>query len=99
MRQCKNARAVSFSGLCETALKRVSVALIQFGVIAGLDPAIHLLAKKMDPRVKPAGDDGNESIRPKHALVLVPAPPTKFEFSFLKANLMVRSAWRIIFSP
>jgi hypothetical protein len=26
-------------------------------VIAGLDPAIHLLAKKMDPRVKPAGDD------------------------------------------
>jgi len=30
-------------------------------VIAGLDPAIHLLsqkrlAKKMDPRVKPAGD-------------------------------------------
>jgi hypothetical protein len=32
-------------------------------VIAGLDPAIHLLrkkllAKKMDPRVKPAGDAG-----------------------------------------
>jgi hypothetical protein len=31
-------------------------------VIAGLDPAIHLLrkkvlAKKMDPRVKPAGDE------------------------------------------
>jgi hypothetical protein len=26
-------------------------------VIAGLDPAIHLLANKMDPRVKPAGDD------------------------------------------
>jgi hypothetical protein len=31
-------------------------------VIAGLDPAIHLLckmrlAKRMDPRVKPAGDD------------------------------------------
>jgi hypothetical protein len=25
-------------------------------VIAGLDPAIHLLSKKMDPRVKPAGD-------------------------------------------
>ena len=25
-------------------------------VIAGLDPAIHLLPKKMDPRVKPAGD-------------------------------------------
>jgi hypothetical protein len=25
-------------------------------VIAGLDPAIHLLAKKMDPRVRPAGD-------------------------------------------
>jgi hypothetical protein len=28
-----------------------------FGVIAGLDPAIHLAAKKMDPRVKPGGDD------------------------------------------
>jgi hypothetical protein len=28
------------------------------GVIAGLDPAVHLLAKKMDPRVKPAGDAG-----------------------------------------
>jgi hypothetical protein len=32
-------------------------------VIAGLDPAIHqlremLLAKRMDPRVKPAGDAG-----------------------------------------
>jgi hypothetical protein len=32
-------------------------------VIAGLDPAIHLVrnnrhAKKMDPRVKPAGDGG-----------------------------------------
>jgi len=26
-------------------------------VIAGLDPAIHLFAKAMDPRVKPAGDD------------------------------------------
>jgi hypothetical protein len=25
-------------------------------VIAGLDPAIHLLAKKMGPRVKPGGD-------------------------------------------
>ena len=28
-------------------------------VIAGLDPAIHLLAKSMDPRVKPAGDSGD----------------------------------------
>jgi hypothetical protein len=26
------------------------------GVIAGLDPAIQLFAKRMDPRVKPAGD-------------------------------------------
>jgi hypothetical protein len=25
-------------------------------VMAGLDPAIHLLTKKMDPRVKPGGD-------------------------------------------
>jgi len=31
--------------------------VITFGVIAGLDPAIHFLAKRMDPRVKPAGDD------------------------------------------
>ena len=29
-------------------------------VIAGLDPAIHLHAKKMDPRVKPAGDEYSE---------------------------------------
>jgi hypothetical protein len=28
------------------------------GIVAGLDPVIHLLAKKMDPRVKPAGDAG-----------------------------------------
>jgi hypothetical protein len=38
-------------------------------VIAGLDPAIHLLSKKMDPRVKPAGDelgrDGASLPRPK----------------------------------
>jgi tripartite-type tricarboxylate transporter receptor subunit TctC len=44
--------------------------MIQFGVIAGLDPAIHLLAKWMDPRVKPAGDEGDESIRPKRRLAL-----------------------------
>jgi polar amino acid transport system substrate-binding protein len=30
----------------------------KLSIIAGLDPAIHLLAKKMDPRVKPAGDGG-----------------------------------------
>jgi len=29
---------------------------LTFNLIAGLDPAIHPLAKKMDPRVKPAGD-------------------------------------------
>jgi hypothetical protein len=29
-----------------------------FWVIAGLDPAIHPFAKWMDPRVKPAGDEG-----------------------------------------
>jgi hypothetical protein len=29
-----------------------------FWVIAGLDPAILPLAKGMDPRVKPAGDEG-----------------------------------------
>jgi hypothetical protein len=39
-------------------------------VMAGLDPAIHHLAKKMDPRVKPAGDnsvspEGATSSRPK----------------------------------
>jgi hypothetical protein len=47
-------------------------------VIAGLDPAIHLLrktplAKRMDPRVKPAGDTGEwmsaVSIPPGPALV------------------------------
>jgi len=50
-------------------LRRLPVERTQHGwhclssVIAGLDPAIHLLrktilAKKMDPRVKPAGDAG-----------------------------------------
>src|SRR5215471_12544485 len=39
-------------------------------VMAGLDPAIHLLAKKMDPRVKPAGDElgpdaPSQPLRPK----------------------------------
>jgi hypothetical protein len=38
----------------------------------GLDPAIHLLVKKMDPRVKPwvkpAGDPWNDSKRSKSAL-------------------------------
>jgi hypothetical protein len=33
------------------------------GVIAGLDPAIHLFAKKMDPRVKPAGDAQVNQVR------------------------------------
>jgi hypothetical protein len=47
-------------------------------VIAGLDPAIHPFrkknfdAKKMDPRVKPAGDAAGRAstglIRPGHAL-------------------------------
>jgi hypothetical protein len=30
--------------------------LVLSAVIAGLDPAIQLLTKMMDPRVKPAGD-------------------------------------------
>ena len=32
-------------------------------VIAGLDPAIQLLTKKMDPRVKPAGDDDRSPVQ------------------------------------
>ena len=45
-------------------------------VIAGLDPAIHLVAKKcffgvlrstMDPRVKPAGDRGRTGLESKSA--------------------------------
>jgi hypothetical protein len=35
-------------------LERVSLTL--FDVITGLDPAVHLHAKKMDPRVKPPID-------------------------------------------
>jgi hypothetical protein len=39
-------------------------------VMAGLDPAIHLLrkvlAKKMDPRVKPAGDQRGCMPAPRH---------------------------------
>ena len=53
----------------EAGLKRMPFEWMQDGwhslssVIAGLDPAIHLLcknalAKRMDPRVKPAGDAG-----------------------------------------
>jgi len=37
-------------------------------VIAGLDPTIHLLAKKMDPRVKLAGDRSEGVDRPESAL-------------------------------
>jgi hypothetical protein len=33
-------------------------------VIAGLDPALHLLTNKMDPRVKPAGDDDERYVQP-----------------------------------
>jgi NitT/TauT family transport system ATP-binding protein len=41
------------------------------GVIAGLDPAIHPLAKRMDPRVKPAGDaERGEPIRASRKTVL-----------------------------
>jgi hypothetical protein len=39
-------------GTCPSELDSLS------SVIAGLDPAIHLFTKKMDPRVKPAGDAG-----------------------------------------
>jgi NitT/TauT family transport system ATP-binding protein len=42
----------------------------EISVIAGLDPAIHL-SRKMDPRVKPAGDDlRSDSIRLSHKTVL-----------------------------
>jgi hypothetical protein len=32
--------------------------LIHLGVTRGLDPRVHLLAKKMDGRVKPGNDSG-----------------------------------------
>jgi hypothetical protein len=66
-----------------TTLKQISVEWMQnrgasvSAVIAGLDPAIHPFrknfdAKKMDPRVKPAGDAAGRAstglIRPGHAL-------------------------------
>src|SRR4051812_37024282 len=35
-----------------------SASILVPGVIAGLDPAIHLLRKTMDARVKPAHDEG-----------------------------------------
>jgi hypothetical protein len=38
-------------------------------VIAGLDPAIHLLAKKMDARVKPAHDEGSGPSPSEFAMV------------------------------
>jgi hypothetical protein len=37
-------------------------------VIAGLDPAIHPFRKKMDPRVKPAGDGESGSNRSESVL-------------------------------
>jgi hypothetical protein len=41
---------------------RIPIELIQSSVMRGLDPRIHHLRKNlskwMDPRVKPAGDDG-----------------------------------------
>jgi hypothetical protein len=36
--------------------RRLALLRHKIGVIAGLDPASHPFAKKMDPRVKPAGD-------------------------------------------
>src|SRR4029077_4222167 len=48
-------------------------------VVAGLDPAIHLLrkarlAKRLGPRVKPAGDATEALIRPTNASALRDAP-------------------------
>jgi hypothetical protein len=39
------------------------------GVMAGLDPAIHPLAKKMDARVKPAHDEEIGMASPRSPLI------------------------------
>ncbi len=71
-----------------TTPERIPVGAIQLGVIAGLDPAIHLIfSRKMDPRVirasyarlgraMPAGDEWSEFLRPKYFLVGVTLTPT-----------------------
>jgi hypothetical protein len=51
---------------------RKSSSLIAAPLMAPLLLAAIQLLAKMDPRVKPAGDDGNDSIRPKHAPEHVP---------------------------
>src|SRR5215472_4089803 len=50
-------------------------------VIAGLDPAIHpvrkkVLTKRMDPRVKPAGDGGFVSRAAPHPALAALGPPS-----------------------
>jgi hypothetical protein len=56
----------------ESSLQQAPAELICFRVIAGLDHGLTrqsiFFAKKMDPRVKPAGDGQVESSRPGHAL-------------------------------
>jgi hydroxypyruvate reductase len=61
----------------------VSAALFQIGtgysvVIAGLDPAIHRLCKRMDARVKPAHDEEGESRQHDAHVDQVNEPPRLF---------------------
>ncbi len=54
------------------------MSLAKHNVVAGLDPAIHFLASKMDARVKPAHDSGwcGNAARPRsphhHGLTVGP---------------------------
>jgi hypothetical protein len=47
--------------------------------MAGPDPAIHLLAKKMDPRVKPAGDETNGKYAARQVGHILNAPIERVE--------------------
>jgi len=82
-RRAGNSRSAptrSCAQLCDAAaLESIPVILSRFGVVAGLDPAIHL-ARWKDPR--PRGDDRGKSIRARHPLrggIAVPAQETAKE--------------------
>jgi RHS repeat-associated protein len=94
MAGCSAVRFVlrKFLALTEMAVRALGRGGLQFGVIAGLDPAIHLLAKRMDPRVNPriksgdAGDERDESVRSKQALA---RPVARCWFDAFRGRILV----------
>src|SRR6266702_7096939 len=65
-------------------------------VMAGLDPAIHLLAKKMDPRVKPGGDEQIGELLLTYGfenVPMMPVAPLACPSSALMSSSRVRPGW------